>query len=199
MEPTTSHSAWPARALVVTALAVIVLTSLPSVAWATTGAAGVTAHPTNGVGKATGVFEVCPVDAPRHYRDDFGEPRYVGGFHRHEGNDIMAPEGTPIRAPFDGLATSSVSWAGGVQIYVYGRRGFVFNSHVLRTAKLGHVRAGTIVGNVGRSGAASAGVIHDHFEWHPHDRPAVDPFPFLNSVCRERSALEPPGESLRRF
>jgi len=199
MEPTTSPSAWPARVLVVAALAAMALTSLPSVAWPTPGSDGGTTSPTNGRGVSSNPFQVCPVDPPRHYSDDFGDPRYVGGYHRHEGNDIMAPRGTPIRAPFDGRATSSESWAGGVQIYVYGRGGFVFNSHVERTARLGRVRAGTVVGYVGNSGAASAGVVHDHFEWHPNDGPAVDPYPFLNAVCRGSPMVEPPGDAQRRF
>src|SRR5881397_3776192 len=41
-------------------------------------------------------FLVCPVARPRHYVDDFGDPRWVGGFHRHQGIDIFAPAGTPI-------------------------------------------------------------------------------------------------------
>jgi murein DD-endopeptidase MepM/ murein hydrolase activator NlpD len=143
------------------------------------------------------VFQVCPVDAPRHFRDDFGDPRNVGGFHRHEGNDIMAPFGTPIRAPFDGRAESSTSWAGGLQIYVYGRQGFAFNSHVSRTGHLGRIRAGQIVGYVGSTGAASGGAVHDHFEWHPNGGPAVDPFPLLTAACShaERSGAGRRGQS----
>src|SRR5205823_9280546 len=46
------------------------------------------------------LFTVCPVDPPRHYTDDFGDARYAGGFHRHQGIDIFAQRGTPVRAPF---------------------------------------------------------------------------------------------------
>ena len=144
------------------------------------------------------IFKLCPVDAPRHYIDDFGAPRWVGGFHRHQGIDIMAPRGTPIRAPFDGTATSSSSWAGGLQVRVEGRRGLVFNAHLSKIGKMGKVRAGTIVGYVGNSGDAAGGPTHDHFEWHPGTPPtnpwvspmgvsgvgsAVDPYPYLRAVC----------------
>src|SRR5207247_10033247 len=57
-----------------------------------------------GPGRPRGPFAFCPVERPRHYRDDFGEPRYVGGFHRHQGIDSFAPLGAAIRAPVDGVA-----------------------------------------------------------------------------------------------
>src|SRR5207249_3423730 len=63
------------------------------------------------------LFGVCPVDPPHHYVDDFGDARWVGGFHRHQGIDIIAPRGTRIRAPFAGMTRVSESWAGGLQVY----------------------------------------------------------------------------------
>jgi murein DD-endopeptidase MepM/ murein hydrolase activator NlpD len=130
---------------------------------------------------------VCPVDPPRHYRDDFGDPRYAGGFHRHQGIDVFAPGGTPIRAPFDGRVETSVSWAGGLQLYVYGPDGFAFNAHLSRAGKTGKVTAGTVVGYVGNTGDARGGSTHDHFEWHPKGGPAVDPIHVLNAVCASQS------------
>lgn len=129
------------------------------------------------------VLELCPVDRPRHYMDDFGDPRWGGGFHYHQGIDIFAPRGTPIRAPFDGKAVRSDSWAGGLGVYVYGRRGFVFNAHLTELGKLGKVHAGEVVGYVGNSGDAIGGSTHDHFEWHPGGGPAVDAFRLLNAAC----------------
>jgi murein DD-endopeptidase MepM/ murein hydrolase activator NlpD len=127
------------------------------------------------------LFQVCPVDRPRSYIDSFGFPR---AGHRHQGNDIMAPRGTPIRAPFDGTAKRSDSGPGGLGVYVYGKRGFVFNAHLSRLGKMGKVKAGDIVGYVGNSGNASGGSTHDHFEWHPQGGKAVSPFRFLNEACR---------------
>ena len=133
-----------------------------------------------------GPFWLCPVDRPRHYRDDFGEPRYVGGYHRHQGIDIFAPLGTAIRAPFDGVAEVSDSWAGGLQVTLTGSRGFVFNAHLSRAGRTGRVRAGMVIGFVGNSGDARGGSTHDHFEWHPRGGPAVDSYRLLNAVCRPR-------------
>jgi murein DD-endopeptidase MepM/ murein hydrolase activator NlpD len=138
-------------------------------------------------------FVVCPVDRPHHYVDDFGAARWVGGFHRHQGIDIFAARGTPIRAPFDGRVETSANWMGGIQLYVYGKKGFVFNGHLDRVAKTGKVKAGDIVGTVGNSGDAQGGSTHDHFEWHPNGGPAVDSFRLLNQACRGGPAIaEPP-------
>ena len=138
-------------------------------------------------------FLVCPVDRPRHYVDDFGAPRWVGGFHRHQGIDVFAPRGTPIRAPFDGRVETSANWMGGIQLYIYGKKAFVFNAHLERVGKTGRVKAGDIVGYVGNSGDARGGSTHDHFEWHPGGGVAVDSFRLLNQACRGDPAIaEPP-------
>lgn len=129
------------------------------------------------------VFRVCPVDPPRLIHDDFGEIVDLGGpeEHAHMGNDIEAPTWTPVRAPFDGYATSSSSARGGYQVRVHGERGYVFNAHLIGFGRLGAVEAGTIVGYVGSTGSSTAP--HDHFEWHPADGPAVDPNYLLHLTC----------------
>jgi murein DD-endopeptidase MepM/ murein hydrolase activator NlpD len=43
-----------------------------------------------------------------------------GGDHVHQGNDIAAPIGTPIVAPFEGVATTSHSEMGGNGVNVHG-------------------------------------------------------------------------------
>jgi murein DD-endopeptidase MepM/ murein hydrolase activator NlpD len=137
-------------------------------------------------------FLTCPVDRPRHYVDDFGDARWVGGFHRHQGIDIFAPRGTPIRAPFDGRVETSANWMGGIQLYVYGKKGFVFNGHLERVGKTGKVKAGDIVGYVGNSGDARGASTHDHFEWHPSGGAAVDAFRLLNGACKGGPAIAGP-------
>jgi murein DD-endopeptidase MepM/ murein hydrolase activator NlpD len=154
-----------------------------------------------------GVFRVCPVDQPRAVSDGFGAPRYSGGYHPHAGDDIMAPLGTPIRAPFDGTAYSSYNTLGGNAVYVKGSLGYVYNAHLDRYSDKsnGPVRAGDVIGYVGWTGDAFGGVYHDHFEWHPYNTPspdawpkspygysvidtgsgvpAVNPYPLLSQVC----------------
>jgi murein DD-endopeptidase MepM/ murein hydrolase activator NlpD len=130
-----------------------------------------------------GIFRVCPVDAPRYIHDDFGEIVNVEGVepHVHMGSDIEAPTWTPIRAPFDGYAWGSYSPLGGYQVRVRGDRGYVFNAHLIAYGDLGWVEAGAIIGYVGDTGDSTAP--HDHFEWHPWDGGAVDPYYLLSLAC----------------
>lgn len=130
-----------------------------------------------------GIFRVCPVDAPHYIHNDFGEVVNVEGVepHVHMGSDIEAPSWTPIRAPFDGYASSSYSPLGGYQVYVRGDRGYVFNAHLIAYGDLGWVGAGTVIGYVGATGDSTAS--HDHFEWHPWDGGAVDPYYLLSLAC----------------
>ncbi len=147
---------------------------------------------------ANGVFQVCPVGQPRIVTNSFGAPRYGGGYHLHAGDDIMAPGGTPIYAPFDGNAVASSNSLGGLAVYVYGSAGYVYNAHLSRYGTTGNVSAGTVVGYVGNTGDAAGGPTHDHFEWHPNVIPsgwpaspygynvigdAVNPYPLLQTVC----------------
>jgi murein DD-endopeptidase MepM/ murein hydrolase activator NlpD len=129
-----------------------------------------------------GVFSACPVPGGA-IADDFGAPRYGGGFHAHQGNDIFAPEGTPIHAPFDGMATNANSALGGISVIVAGSEGYAYNAHMSGTAKLGAVRAGDVIGYVGSTGDAQGSSPHNHFEWHPGGGAAVDPHPYLLQVC----------------
>jgi murein DD-endopeptidase MepM/ murein hydrolase activator NlpD len=130
-------------------------------------------------------FAVCPVGDPHAVGDDFGiwvhRSKKWGGDHVHQGNDIMAPEGTPIFAPFDGTAVDTTNHIGGNAVSVYGEYGYVYNAHLSAFGRLGPVEAGDIVGYVGHTG--DTGANHDHFEWHPNEGPAVDPHEFLMLVC----------------
>jgi len=110
----------------------------------------------------------------------------------------LAPEGTPIRAPFAGSAVNATNGLGGNAVIVYGSEGYVYNAHLVSFGTLGSVSAGTIIGYVGNTGDAQGGPTHDHFEWHPKVMPAnpyrsvygytvigsaIDPYPYLNMVC----------------
>jgi hypothetical protein len=173
----------------------------PAAAWAFIQRTGrFTSYPRQGTDdvQVRDPFRLCPVAASVHYADDFGEFRNVGGYHPHWGNDVIAPTGRPIRAPFAGLAVAhSDNWFAGHYVTVTGPNGYVRNGHLSRFGRLGFVTAGTVIGYVGATGDAHGP--HDHFEWHPwvvpsplHRSPfgfsrimdGVDPHPFLDRVCR---------------
>jgi murein DD-endopeptidase MepM/ murein hydrolase activator NlpD len=128
-------------------------------------------------------FAVCPLGGPHAIADNFGDLRHEpgGGTHIHQGDDITAAMGTPILAPFDGVASVSHSELGGLGVYVHGEYGFVYNAHLSRLGGLGDVEAGDVIGYVGSTGHSSGP--HDHFEWHPENGEAVDPYDFLMLIC----------------
>jgi murein DD-endopeptidase MepM/ murein hydrolase activator NlpD len=130
-----------------------------------------------------GIFRRCPVAGPHEVMDNFGVwvikpdvPKHI-----HQGNDIIAASGTPIVAPFDGVAVASPNTLGGLAVKVFGELGFVYNAHLSAYAHLGKVKAGEVIGYVGSTG--DAGGPHDHFEWHPENGSAVDPNTYLSAVC----------------
>jgi peptidoglycan hydrolase CwlO-like protein len=133
---------------------------------------------------ADGPFYWCPVGEPRSYVDDFGAPR-VG--HTHQGNDIFAPVGTPIHAPFAGTAEEGFDGLGGIVVHVYASANadYVYNAHLVQHAGVdGHqVEAGDVIGYVGNTGNAAGTPSHDHFEYHPGGGSAISPYLYLNEVC----------------
>jgi murein DD-endopeptidase MepM/ murein hydrolase activator NlpD len=129
------------------------------------------------------LFQVCPVH-PATFVDDFGVVSLRGGRHVHQGVDVFASYGAPIRAPFAGTAVVATNDVGGLAVTVSGSDGFVYNAHLSALGRLGPVQAGTIVGYVGNSGDARATTPHDHFEWHPLGFAAVDPYWYLVQACR---------------
>jgi murein DD-endopeptidase MepM/ murein hydrolase activator NlpD len=144
-------------------------------------------------------LQVCPVQGAVSFGDGFGAPRYAGGFHLHAGVDMLANYGTPIVAPFDGVARSSYNTLGGNAVFVTGRYGYVYNAHLQSYSdhSNGPVHAGDVIGYVGDTGDA-IGTPHDHFEYHPNVIPAgwpssaygysvvggaINPYPLLVNVC----------------
>jgi murein DD-endopeptidase MepM/ murein hydrolase activator NlpD len=130
-----------------------------------------------------GILQTCPVRGPVSIADNFGVVVRIPDVpvHIHQGNDMTAATGTPIVAPFAGTAIAAPNVMGGLAVKVYGELGYVYNAHLSAYGRLGPVGAGTVIGYVGSTG--DAGGPHDHFEWHPHGGPAVDPNPYLTASC----------------
>ncbi|MBV8159681.1 MAG: M23 family metallopeptidase [Acidimicrobiia bacterium] len=141
-------------------------------------------------------FGHFPVAGMANWSDDWLMPRFTPTFHLHQGNDIFAAGGTPIRATFDGTVTFSQEPVGGNDVYLHQSNGtFFFCAHAASFAPgitSGQtVKQGTIVGFVGNTGDAQGGATHCHFEVHPNCGPAVDPKPTLDGWINEDLANVP--------
>lgn len=124
----------------------------------------------------------CPVPGAR-FMNDWGFPR-AGGRH-HEGNDLYAPAGTPVLAPVAGRVEHREGPVGGLQFNLFASDGTRYlGSHLSAFGASGHVPAGAVIGAVGDSGNARGSSPHLHFEVHPGDGPAVNPYPLLLAACR---------------
>jgi hypothetical protein len=132
---------------------------------------------------------VFPVNGPHTYGDRFGAPRKG---YTHQGQDVLAAEGTPVVAPVAGAIsfTAYQAHAAGYYVVEKGSDGYDYffahcqkDSTVVAPAQI--VQAGVQLCNVGMTGDATGP--HLHFEvweggWrvdgnsHP-----IDPLPLLKS------------------
>ena len=124
----------------------------------------------------------CPVSGPRTFMNDWGFAREPGSF--HEGNDMFAKVGTPVVAPVAGTVVRDPNPRGGNAFWLYGNDGIAYyGAHLSRYGHSGNVKAGTVIGYVGNTGDAAGGPTHLHFEIHPGNGDAVNPYPTLLALC----------------
>ena len=154
---------------------------------------------------------VFPVDTGASYIDTYGANRndiYDGW---HHGDDLFAPLGTPVVAVASGKL-SLVGWnsLGGWRLWITDAKGNSFYyAHLSGYARwilhAHHVRAGQVVGFLGRTGDAFTTTPHLHFEIHPHQLlrlgydGAVDPTTYLHAwrVEKLRANAIPQAARLR--
>jgi len=137
-----------------------------------------------------------PVAGPTTWSDDWLYPRFFPSFHLHQGVDLFAVSGTPLRAPFDGVLKYTDGAVGGMAAYVTQPDGtFAYMAHMSAYAPgkvVGQaVRQGEVVGYVGDSGDAKGGAPHCHFEMHPRGGAAVPPKPFVDAWLAEATGAAP--------
>jgi murein DD-endopeptidase MepM/ murein hydrolase activator NlpD len=127
---------------------------------------------------------VFPVYGDVRCADDFGAARQIGA---HQGNDCFAAFGSPVLAVADGtlnrVGTLPIS---GNRLWLKTERGDAFFYAHLSAfgpeAVSGRkVKAGTLLGFVGNTGDAEPTPPHVHFEIHPGDKEAIDPYEILQA------------------
>jgi murein DD-endopeptidase MepM/ murein hydrolase activator NlpD len=134
---------------------------------------------------------VFPVFGPAAFGDTFGAFRADVAGKWHHGEDLVAPEGTPILAVADG-SLFSIGWndIGGWRLWLRDDGGNEFYyAHLSAYSPLAvagrRVKAGDVLGFVGDTGDAEGGLPHLHFEIHPVELlrfgydGVVAPYPFL--------------------
>lgn len=160
--------------------------------------------PAGGTGSYGGGFGIsvpegasaCPVPGGT-FTDTFGAPR--GRTRTHQGQDLFAPEGTPILAMVDGTVTKADpfdNWGGSMEggdlggitiTYTAPNGDRYYNAHLVSLApgmvKGASVRAGQVIGFVGRSGDARRTPPHLHIEWRPAGGVPTNFISTLNQVC----------------
>ena len=116
-------------------------------------------------------FGRFPVGGAANYVHDWWYPRGGPPFHLHQGTDIFADAGTPVRSPADGILEMTNGGLGGISSYVREPNGtYYYLTHLsgyppgLVTGQ--QVKVGDIVGYVGSTGNAAGGAPHVHFEIH---------------------------------
>jgi murein DD-endopeptidase MepM/ murein hydrolase activator NlpD len=124
---------------------------------------------------------ICPVAGPSAFGDTWGAPR-SGGRH-HEGVDMMSPYGTPLVAVVAGFAHYGPNALGGNSIWLNGAdgNGYYYAHLSSYNGYSRPVHQGEVLGYVGHTGDTVAN--HLHFEIHPGEGPAVDPYPTVRQYC----------------
>lgn len=132
-----------------------------------------------------------PVRPPYSYTDSYGAPRMEGTsyYHRHEGTDIFAVNGTPIIAAVDGIIENvGTASLGGIKLWLRspGDNWTYYYAHLSGYAggiRNGlRVKKGDVLGYVGNTGNARGTPPHLHFETHVPSGAATNPYPILRRV-----------------
>jgi peptidoglycan LD-endopeptidase LytH len=128
----------------------------------------------------------------------FGDPR-DGGRRRHMGIDIAAPVGTPVLAPVAGVV-DRIDHGGAGGLAVWLRDGTADRSYyfahldAIGVYRGQRVRAGGLIGTVGRTGNAATTPPHLHFAVH-QGRQILDPWSFLATRGSGVPAVAGAGEA----
>ncbi|QEY25204.1 M23 family metallopeptidase [Neisseria zalophi] len=123
---------------------------------------------------------INPVKGHR-FTDTWGAARSHG--RRHEGVDIFAKKGTPVRSTTDGIVTRiGNNRLGGKVVGIQGPGAWHYYAHLSKFANIKRyqrVKAGTVIGYVGNSGNAKNTPSHLHYGVYL-PKGAINPYPLIN-------------------
>ncbi len=138
-----------------------------------------------------------PVDgvAARRIADTWGGAR--SGGRKHEGVDIFAKRGTPVRSTTRGVVANVADYGlGGKQVWVIGPGGerhyyAHLDGFAVGIARFDRVEAGTLLGYVGDSGNARGTPPHLHYGIYAMSG-AHNPWPLLQAGTLTDADRAPP-------
>lgn len=141
-------------------------------------------------------FGRFPIAAEAVWSDDWWFPRFGPGWRLHEGIDIFAPHGSPVRAPVDGRIRVTNGKLGGLSVYVVQPDGTYWYLAHLSGIPAGiaegvEVKTGQVVGFVGTSGNARGGKPHLHMEIHPRGGGPIPPKAVIDRFVVDALAMVP--------
>ena len=124
---------------------------------------------------------------------NFGESRGSGS-RSHEGQDILAPKGTPIVSPTDAIVIRTGSGASaGKYVYTANPGGETFRyMHLDTIANLDHgdeLKPGDLIGTIGDTGNAPDGVYHLHLEIRDEDNEPTDPYERITKEFSDKKQI----------
>jgi murein DD-endopeptidase MepM/ murein hydrolase activator NlpD len=144
------------------------------------------------------VYRPFIVQGPAAWTDTWHAPRYAGGFHLHEGQDVFCEYGAPVLATIPGRVEFDVDTLGGRIARLSMPDGsYYYYAHLSEwssTIESGSdVDVGDVIGYCGDSGDAAGGPPHVHFGHYLPSGTAVDPMSDLIGWLRaaERRAGVP--------
>jgi hypothetical protein len=136
-----------------------------------------------------------PIAGPAHWVDDWYAPRFTGStFRFHQGLDLIADYGTPLRSPADGVARIQNDPFGGLAVkVVLPDNTFFYLAHLSATAaglaEGQPVHTGDLLGYVGQSGDATGP--HCHFGIYQAGVTAIPPKPYIDQWVADTAAQLP--------
>jgi murein DD-endopeptidase MepM/ murein hydrolase activator NlpD len=126
------------------------------------------------------VYRPFIVKGPAAWTDSWRAPRYAGGFHLHEGQDVFCRDGAPVLAATAGRVEFGVDTLGGrIARLFLPEGGYWYYAHLSdwnSSVDSGStVDVGDVIGYCGNSGDAVGGPPHVHFGHYLPSGQAEDP------------------------
>jgi murein DD-endopeptidase MepM/ murein hydrolase activator NlpD len=133
---------------------------------------------------AQDVYVPFIVEGPASWSNTWGAPRYAGGFHLHEGQDVFCNLGAPVLATEAGKVQFDTNTLGGnVARLIRPDGSYWYYAHLsgwnLSLKSGQEVTTGTVLGYCGNTGDAAGGPTHVHFGEYSAAGVASDPMAAL--------------------